>query len=104
LSAPWVVTPRSVWNIQKKLLLTYNANSAPEPMASASITLGTSRPPMIGARIPAAVMAATETDPVARCRTAAKAQVHRAYHQRDHRVDPDHQDQQHHREHGDHRV
>lgn len=57
LNVPSVVSPSSVWNIQKKLLFTCNANSAPEPMAKPSTTVGTSRLPNIGASMPAAVMA-----------------------------------------------
>ena len=77
MSVPWVVSLSSVWNIQKKLLFTCSANSAPEPMARPSTTAGTSMPPNIGASMPAAVMAATEIEPMARCKTAAINQANR---------------------------
>jgi uncharacterized protein len=71
LNVPSVVSPSSVWNIQKKLLFTCKANSAPEPIAKPSNTGGTSRLPNTGTSMPAAVMAATEIEPMARCKTAA---------------------------------
>src|SRR5215216_6282239 len=71
LRLPLVDRPSSALNIQKKLLLTWRANSAPEAMASPTTTGATLREPRIGARMPAAVMAATDTDPIARCSTAA---------------------------------
>jgi hypothetical protein len=43
LNVPSVVSPSSEWNIQKKLLFTCKANSAPEPIAKPSNTGGTSR-------------------------------------------------------------
>jgi hypothetical protein len=76
-NVPSVVSPSSVWNIQKKLLFTCNANSAPEPTAKPSTTVGTSTLSNIGTSIPAAVMAATEIDPMERCKTAAINQASR---------------------------
>ena len=62
LSVPWVVSPSKVSNIQRKSLFTCKANSAPEPMANPSSTVGTSMLPSIWASMPAAVMAATESN------------------------------------------
>ena len=59
--------PRRALNIQKKLLLTCSANTAPDAMASPMTMGATLMEPRIGAMIPAAVMAATDTDPIARC-------------------------------------
>src|SRR5699024_5950040 len=70
-SAPLVVNPNKDLNIQKKLLLTRNANIAPEAIAR-PMTIGlTATTPNTGAIIPAAAMAATETEPIARCNKAA---------------------------------
>src|SRR5215212_4930936 len=52
---PLVDRPSRALNIQKKLLLTWSANSAPDAMASPTTTGATLREPRIGARMPAAV-------------------------------------------------
>src|SRR5699024_9181421 len=70
-SAPLVVRPSRDLNIQKKLLLTCSANNAPEAIAK-PIAIGlTATAPMIGAMMPAAAIAATDTEPMAKCSTAA---------------------------------
>src|SRR5215207_10856760 len=71
LRLPLVDRPSRALNIQKKLLLTCSANRAPDAMASPMTTGATLREPRIGAMIPDVVMAATDTDPIARCSSAA---------------------------------
>ena len=58
-------------NIQKKLLFTCSANMAPEAIDSAMTTGSTPSESTTGAMMPAAVIAPTDTDPMAKCRTAA---------------------------------
>ena len=74
---PLVERSSRVLNIQKKLLLTCRANIAPDAMASAMTTGSTPSEPTIGAMIPAAVIAPTETEPIAKCSTAAISQASR---------------------------
>ena len=71
LSVPLVDRPSSDLNIQKKLLLTCRANIAPDAMARPTAMGEMVSESRIGAMMPAAVIAATDTEPIARCRTAA---------------------------------
>src|SRR5919112_6260012 len=77
LKVPWVESPSKDLYIQKKLLLTWSANIAPEAMARPMTIGATSIDPSTGPMIPAAAMAATETEPIARCSTAAMTQASR---------------------------
>jgi hypothetical protein len=74
---PLVERSSRVVNIQKKLLLTCRANIAPEAMARAITTGSTPRESTTGEMIPAAVIAPTETEPIAKCSTAAMNQANR---------------------------
>ena len=76
LKVPWVESPSSDLNIWKKMLLTRSANSAPDAMTRPMTIGATSIEPSTGP-IAAAVMAATDTEPIARCSTAAMSQASR---------------------------
>lgn len=70
-SVPLVDRPSRDLNIQKQLLLSRSANNEPESIAKPMAMGATSIESRIGAMMPAAVIAATETELIARCSTAA---------------------------------